>query len=244
MFSFFKTKPALKDLIPQGYIDIHSHILFGIDDGAKTIQDSNFLMESLLEFGFSKCITTPHTIEYVWDNSREDILEKEKELKTLSPKLTSSLKLTAASEYMMSDGFIKLFKNEPLLTLKDKFVLVEMSYINPPIQLYEILFELQLAGYKPILAHPERYLYLHHNFSEYEKLKSAGCYFQLNLLSTVGYYGKEVYTIAEKLLKKGMIDFTGSDVHHQNHIEAFSQKVKLKDVAPLVQAMKNNSKFQ
>lgn len=244
MFSLFKSKPTLKDLIPQGYVDIHSHILFGIDDGAKTLQDSNFLMESLKGFGFSKCITTPHTIEHVWDNTKEDILEKEKELKSLSPELTSNLKLQAASEYMMNDGFIKLFKTEPLLTLKDKYVLVEMSYINPPIQLYDILFELQLAGYTPVLAHPERYVYLHHNFSEYEKLKRAGCYFQLNLLSTVGYYGKEVCDIAEKLLKKGMIDFSGSDVHHQNHIDAFSQKVKIKEVEPLVQAMKNNSKFE
>lgn len=244
MLSFLKSKPVLKDLIPDKYVDIHSHILFGIDDGAKTIEDSNFLMQSMLNMGFSKCITTPHTIEHVWDNTRESILKKLDEVKLLSPTLTEQTKLKAASEYMMNESFVALFQSEPLLTLKNNYVLVEMSYINPPIQLYDILFQLQLKGYKPILAHPERYVYLHTNFSEYEKLKKAGCSFQLNLLSTVGYYGKEVADTAEKLLKKGLIDFTGSDVHHKNHIDAFSAKTKLKDTVALSEAMKNNDVFK
>jgi len=110
---------------------------------------------------------------------------------------------------------------------------VELSYLNPPIQLYNILFDLQIAGYRPVLAHPERYLYYHQQFRDYEKLKNAGCQFQLNLLSTVGYYGVEVAKAAENLLKKGMIDYVGSDVHHGNHIKAFSNKILLKDAAPL-----------
>ncbi len=105
-----------------------------------------------------------------------------------------------------------LLHNGPLLVLKDNYVLVEMSYINQPIQLYDIIFELQVAGYKPVLAHPERYAFFHHNFKNYEKLKHQGCLFQLNLLSTIGYYGTEVTKTAEKLLQIGMIDFVGSDV--------------------------------
>ena len=244
MFSIFKSKPVLKDLIPNDYVDIHSHILFGIDDGAKTLEDGNYLMRSLLDIGFSKSITTPHTIINVWDNTRESILEKHAELCILSPELSNRLDLNAASEYMMNEAFVGLFQNEPLLTLKDKYVLVEMSYITPPIQLYDILFQLQLAGYTPVLAHPERYSFYHGNFSEYKKLKKAGCLFQLNLLSTMGYYGPDVTLIAEKLLKKGMIDFTGSDVHHKNHIESFSKKIKIKDTLPLTEAMKNNLIFK
>lgn len=244
MLTFFRSKPVLKELIPDNYVDIHSHILFGIDDGAKTIEDSNFLMQSMLDMGFSKCITTPHTIEHVWDNTRESILQKRDEVAVLSPVLTEQTKLKAASEYMMNDSFVKLFQSEPLLTLKGNYVLVEMSYLNPPIQLYDILFKVQLAGYTPVLAHPERYAFFHHNFSEYKKLKKAGCLFQLNLLSTMGYYGPEVMAAAEKLLKKGMIDFTGSDVHHKTHIEAFSKKIRIKDYLPLTEAMKNNSIFE
>lgn len=244
MLSFLKSKPVLKDLIPNEYIDIHSHILFGIDDGAKTIEDSNFLMQSMVDLGFSKCITTPHTIEHIWDNTTESIQEKHREVKLLSPLLTEKLALQAASEYMINEHFTKLYESKQLLTLKGSYVLVELSYLSPPFQLYEILFQLQLAGYTPVLAHPERYNYFHNNFSEYEKLKKAGCYFQLNLLSTVGYYGFEVAETAKKLLKKGLIDFTGSDAHHHFHIEAFSKKVKLKDIAPLIDAMNNNSIFK
>ena len=125
--------------------------------------------------------------------------------------------------------FEKHFQNEKLLPLKDNYVLVEMSYINAPIQLYKILFDLQVAGYKPVLAHPERYTFYHNKLNEYEKLKKAGCLFQMNLLAVVGYYGENVTKIAEQLLQKGMYDFVGSDVHHDNHIAAFDQKIKIKD---------------
>ena len=244
MLSFFKSKPVLKDLIPEGYTDIHSHVLFGIDDGAKTLDDTNYLLHSFIRLGFDKAITTPHTIEHVWNNTRESILKKEEEVKTLAPELTTQLQLKTASEYMMNESFLKLFQSEPLLTLKDKYVLVEMSYLSPPINLYEMIFELQLAGYTPVLAHPERYAFFHQNFPEYKKLKKSGCLFQLNLLSAVGYYGPEVSETAEKILKKGWFDFTGSDAHHKNHIDAFDKKVKFKDTLGLACLMKNNTFFR
>ena len=129
------------------------------------------------------------------------------------------------------------------MTLKGNFVLIEMSYLNPPIQLYDIIFEIQLAGYTPVLAHPERYTFYHNNFSEYEKLKKTGCLFQLNLLSTVDYYGKNISSIADKLLQKGMIDFVGSDVHHANHIQSFYKKVSIKNTEALKIAMNKNLFF-
>jgi len=122
--------------------------------------------------------------------------------------------------------------------------MVEMSYINPPIQLYSILFDLQVAGYIPVLAHPERYGFFHNNFEEYQKLINAGCLLQLNLLSVVGYYGEGIVKIAEKLLQKGMYSFVGSDVHHDNHIASFSQKIKIKDPLPLQEAINNNKFFR
>ena len=102
---------------------------------------------------------------------------------------------------------------------------------------------MQLSGYKPILAHPERYQFYHANFNEYEKLKKAGCLFQLNLLSTVGYYNKNVVEIADKLLNKNMIDFVGSDIHHQNHITAFNHKIKIKNNVALENAINQNLLF-
>jgi tyrosine-protein phosphatase YwqE len=243
MLSIFQSKPLLKDLIPENYVDIHSHLIPGIDDGAKTFEDTLRLTKALQSFGTSQCITTPHIIQYLWDNTYAKIKTNEEFTGIALKKNNVSIPFRAAAEYMMDEQFVKLFQSNPLLTLKDKYVLVEMSYINPPIQLYNILFDLQVAGYIPVLAHPERYTFYHNNFEEYNKLKRAGCLFQLNLLSVVGYYGDGITKIAEKLLQKGMYSFVGSDVHHDNHIAAFGQKVKLKDLAPIKEAIANNQFF-
>lgn len=243
MFFFNKPKPSLADLIPDGYVDIHSHLLPGIDDGAKDPQHSLKLVKSLKEYGFSEFITTPHVLTGVWNNTREGITTTEQEAKKFLLEQGIQNPFKAAAEYIMDDAFTQLFKSEPLLTLKDNYVLVEMSYINAPIQLYDIIYELQVAGYKPILAHPERYLFYHRKFEEYYKLKKAGCKFQINLSSVTGYYGKEVLVIAQKLIEEDMIDFAGSDVHHERHVESYKSKVQLKKTDRLVNALKNNTLF-
>lgn len=244
MLSFFKSKAYLKDLIPENHIDIHSHLLPEIDDGAQNIEDTIYLVTELKKIGFQQCITTPHVMKNVWENTYASITAKleKTNIDLEHNKLTMPLK--AAAEYLLDANFVELFKHEPLLTLKDNYVLVELSYLSPPIQLYDILFELQIEGYKPVLAHPERYSFYFHNFSEYRKLKNLGCLFQLNLLSTIGYYGGEVAMIAEKLLKKGLIDFVGSDVHHKNHVDGFSKKILTNDALPIREAIDNNQIFR
>lgn len=243
MISIFKKKQYLTDLIPTNFVDIHSHILPGIDDGAKTVEDSEFLLENMIAFEFSKIITSPHTIENIWNNTPESITKALALTKEKLPVLTEKVSLKAASEYILEDHFVSLFEGRKLLTIKDNFVLVEMSYINPPIQLFDYLFQMQVAGYIPVLAHPERYVFYHKDFSNYAKLKKAGCYFQMNLLSATGYYGKEVAKIADELLKKNMIDFVGSDFHHKHHVASFTNTVIIKEVDYLKKAFENNSRF-
>ncbi|MDI1254460.1 MAG: histidinol phosphatase [Flavobacterium sp.] len=243
MLFFKKPKIYLRDLLTD-YTDIHSHLLFGIDDGAKTFEDTMFLTNSLMEFGTTSFITTPHTIAHVWENTREGIIAKNKEATQLLIENNIKVPFRAASEYLMDADFVTQFNREPLLTLKDNYVLVEMSYMNAPIQLYDILFDLQIAGYIPVLAHPERYLFYHHNTNEYKRLKKAGCLFQLNLLSTVGYYGEAVFQAAKELLSLHMIDYVGSDAHHKNHIQAFNNSIQIKDLAPLKMAITNNNFFR
>lgn len=243
MISFFKSKPVLRDLIPTGFVDIHSHLLFGIDDGAKTVEDTKFLMDSMTSLGFGKAITTPHTTPYIWDNTKEMILSKEQEVKQALPQETQSLQLRVASEYLMDDSFSKRIQTEQLLTLQGNYVLVEMSYLNPPIQLFDILFELKSAGYQIVLAHPERYHFYHANLEMYKRLKKAGCLFQLNLLSVTGYYGSKVAEVAAHLLAAGSIDFVGSDIHHANHIKGFDSKLVIKDRSALEEAFSKNTLF-
>lgn len=241
MLSFLKSKPKLSDLIPSGYVDIHSHILPGIDDGAKTLEDTEFLLEEMKQLGFTKVITTPHTMSTVWENTPETIQNASIKVKS---ELSLPFEIQAASEYLLDESVITKAKNKELLTLKNNFVLVEFSYLNPPIQLYDFLYQLQLSGYHVVLAHPERYSYIHSNKKEYQKLKKAGCLFQLNLLSTVGYYGKDAADIANYLLKKEMYDFTGSDIHHRNHIRAFQSKIVGSNGDKITEVMKKNSFFK
>ena len=243
LIHFLKPKSFLSDLIPDNFIDIHSHLLPGIDDGATTIDDTLLLMTQMKSFGFENFITTPHIITNVWNNNEQSIPLKFNETNKLLENKIAIHSFGYAAEYMMDSFFMEKIEKQQLLTFKEKHILVEISYLSPPLQLYDIIFELQLSGYKPIFAHPERYLFYHNNFSEYEKLKKAGCLFQLNLLSSVGYYGSNVAKIAGLLLEKGYIDFVGSDVHHQNHINAFNQKVTLKNLKSLEEVISNNLFF-
>jgi len=241
MFSFFKKKKKLKELIPDNFTDIHSHILYGLDDGAKSLNDTEDLLRSLKSFGFKQFVTTPHTTPLVWENTKEGILNQYEKVKTELNVSTDVLRV--ASEYLMDDSFLKRLEQEKLLTLKEEYVLVEMSYINPPIQLYEIIMQLLSQGYIPVLAHPERYNFYKNDYNSFKKLKNAGCLFQMNLLSSVGYYGGDITQIADYLLKEKMYDFVGSDVHHQRHIQAFSAEVQLKQIEELERIMENNKVF-
>lgn len=243
MIFFSKKKSFLKDLIPDNFIDIHSHLIPGIDDGVKTSEDAIRLIAELEKIGFKQFITTPHIIHNVWNNTHEIIKEGEKKLNHYLIENSNKNRVKASAEYMMDTYFMELLQKEKLLPLKDFYILVEMSYLNPPLQLFDIIFDIQVAGYKPILAHPERYLFYHNNFEAYHKLKKAGCLFQLNLLSVTGYYGENVAKAAQKLLLNAMIDFVGSDVHHLNHVQSFQNRLIIKEEKQLTDAIQNNQLF-
>lgn len=239
IFNLFKAKPTLKELIPDGFVDIHSHILPGIDDGAKNIKEAKNLINEMKNLGFSKLIATPHTYEGLYDNCVDSIT---KSYLSLIQKIDGD-KIKFASEYIINRRLIEFAEEKILLTLKDNLVLVEMSYIDKPLDLYDIIFKLQINNYIPVLAHPERYRFLHEDKKQYSKLKKAGCKFQLNLLSTTGYYGADIVKICNFLLNKNYIDFCGSDIHNKNHISKFSSKIKIKDFEKFERIMQNNIDF-
>ena len=158
IFNLFKSKPKLKELIPEGFVDIHSHILPGVDDGAKNVEESLELIRMIRSLGFSKIIGTPHTYPGLYNNTSDSIKKSYKKLKI---NLTENINIDYASEYMLEEGIIEKARNNKLLCLKDNYVLVEMSFISEPLGLYEIIYEIKVNGYIPILAHPERYCFLH-----------------------------------------------------------------------------------
>ena len=236
IFNLFKSKPTLKEIIPNGFVDIHSHILPGIDDGAKNVEESLKMINEMKKMGFSKIIGTPHTYEGLYENTKESIENSYKKIIKETPK---QIEIGYASEYMLDNTLINKAKDKNLLCIKDNFVLVEMSYINKPINLYEILYEIKVNGYVPILAHPERYLFIK-SPEEYFKLKKYGCLFQANLLSATDYYGINVRKNLENLIGKNLIDFVGSDIHSIRHVSAFKLAVKLKRFKVFEKIINNN----
>lgn len=242
MFFFKKRKPTLYDLIPERYVDIHNHVLYGLDDGATDWQHSEQLLQQMQAMRFDSLIMTPHIMSQVWENTPEKINDRFEAMTTLYS--SNAVQLRYAAEYMMDDQFHKRIYQEKLLPLKDNLVLVEMSYHQAPLPLYDILFELQVEGYQPVLAHPERYNFFHGKMDQYKKLKKAGCLFQLNLVALTGYYGFPVTKTAELLLNEGMYDFTGSDVHHQRHIDAFKNQVCIKQFEKITALMEKNEFFR
>jgi len=238
-------KIPINQFFPSDFVDIHSHFLPGIDDGAKTLTDSIELISTMRSYGIKNIITTPHILGTVWPNNSTIIKAKLKEVKeALITNNIIDVKLNAAAEYIIDEHFYNLLEANDLLTLKDNFILVEMSYFNPPTNLYDILFEIRIKGYVPVLAHPERYLFYHNELSQYDKLKISGCKFQLNLLSLMGHYGKDIQKMAHYLLKKKYIDFVGSDTHSMYHLEQLKKISNSNTLKLLTPILKNNCLFK
>lgn len=200
--------------------DLHSHFIPGIDDGAKTMEDSLKLIRGMKEFGYKKVITTPHIMSDYYKNTPEIILGGLEKVKEELKYNNITIEIEAAAEYYLDYEFDEKLKSGKILTLSDKYVLVEVSFLNPPDNLETTLFNLVIAGYKPILAHPERYPFWHNDIERYQRIKDMGALLQLNILSVTQYYSESVKKTAEKLIDLGMIDLLGTDMHHDKHMEA------------------------
>lgn len=218
--------------------DLHSHLLPGIDDGAQDMEQSLSLIQTLLGMGFRKLITTPHVMSDLYPNTPAIIRERLSAVRKAAKEKGIGVELDAAAEYLMDEGFEQLLEEGELLTLPGKRVLVEMSFIAAPPKLDEYLFRLQTKGYRPLLAHPERYLFFRENFGRYKELRDRGCGFQLNLLSLTGYYGKPVRENAVALLKAGLVDFLGTDLHHERHAARLRGALEDREMGRLLEGVK------
>lgn len=242
MFPLLKSKHFLKDLLPENYIDIHNHLLPGIDDGAKTIQETTELISAMKELNIHKSIATPHTFNSKWNNTSEIIKTAFED--ATKDKANKEFLKNYASEYMLDSFLIAKVKQEELLCIYDNFLLLEFPLLSSPLNLYEMLFEIKIKNYKIILAHPERYLYLHNSIAKYEKLKQFGIFFQLNLLSLTGYYGRIIQKKAIELLEYDLYDFTGSDIHSKTEINQFKTvKLQITNKKKMEHLLHNNSIF-
>jgi tyrosine-protein phosphatase YwqE len=228
MWSLFRKKITVPSGLSGLQCDMHSHLIPGIDDGSPDLETSILLIRGLMDLGYKKIITTPHVNADIFPNTPAIIRAGQAELTGELERQGIDVQLSAAAEYLMDDRFARMLdEDEPLLTLQGRLVLVELSFAVPAINLKEMLFQLQLKGYQPVLAHPERYLYFGANKAWYDQLRDAGCLFQLNLMSFAGYYGRESLQLAEYLVKKKYVDLLGTDLHHDNHLEVLRQSARI-----------------
>jgi protein-tyrosine phosphatase len=214
--------------------DMHSHFIPGIDDGAKTIQDSVTLLRAMKDMGYNTIITTPHVMIDYYPNTKETIQNGLEKIKAALKEINLSINIKAAAEYYIDEYFMKLIETEPLLTIYKNEVLVEFSMLYEPPMLFDVIFKLQSAGYRPIIAHPERYLFFHRNFNKYREFKDRGCLLQLNMLSISGYYGRNIKAIADGLLSKGLYDYCGSDMHNEKHASVLKSITTTKEYLTFV----------
>ncbi|MGB3617417.1 MAG: CpsB/CapC family capsule biosynthesis tyrosine phosphatase [Catalinimonas sp.] len=212
---------------PPYTTDLHSHLLPGIDDGAADLNESVAMIRRFGELGFTKLITTPHIMPGYYDNDREIILGKRDEVREALAAAGIAVQLEAAAEYYLDEAFLhRLDAGEPLLTFGGNHVLIETSFMVSPTRFEEIVFQLKSAGYQPVLAHPERYLYTGGDFGFAERLIASGLLMQVNLLSLRGYYSPAARRYARGLIDRGWVHMLGSDCHKMRHLEELRKVLK------------------
>jgi len=240
MFSFFKKKQTTPNA-SLAFIgtDMHNHLLPGIDDGSPDVETSLRLMQGLMDLGYDRFYCTPHVLGEVHPNTPATIGDAFQKLQTSVAEENFPVTLGYSAEYMTDYEVEEIINSGNLVTLPDNNVLIEMSYAVESPNIKEVIFQLQTKGYKPILAHPERYPYYFSRFDTYESFLDAGADLQINILSLSGYYGKDTKKIAEKLLQADFITWVGTDLHHDRHLAAIKELAASSKIVKQLEKIKN-----
>lgn len=235
----FKLEPRLDPINLSVFgADIHSHLIPGIDDGSPDMETSVMLVKRFVDLGFKKIVTTPHVMCDYYQNSSDKILGGLNDLREELEKQNVKIDISAAAEYNLDDGLQGLIDKKDILTFGDNHVLFELPFMQEPRNLQEIIFNFQMAGYKPILAHPERYTYWYDNFERYEELQSRGVLLQMNLLSLTGHYSPQTKKISEKMVDANLINAVGTDCHRIEHLMTIEHHLTLKHIHKLAEQEK------
>ncbi len=236
MFTIFKRR---HNGIPEPLIintDIHSHVLPGIDDGAQTPTDGADIVEGLAALGISRMLVTPHVTNEVFPNTTASIDAALQRLQTELDQRGKHMQIIPSAEYRIDDLLHEYLDKGMVRPFPDDYILIECPWINKPFGLETFVHKLvEKYGYKPILAHPERYPYYHNDMHTYTKLHDIGLRFQINLLSLAGYYGPAIKQTAEALLAKGMVEFIGTDAHNIRHVNVIKHYLCSRDYRRLQQ---------
>jgi len=229
MFNFFKKKAHQPKEITFNYesivVDMHSHVLPGIDDGAKTPEESIVLIKKMMDLGIRKIIATPHIMADYYKNTPETINGALEILKAELKKENINIDIEAAAEHYFDETFEPRIDANKLMVMSKNYVLFEFSFVGFPPNATQAIQKMCAMGYKPILAHPERYPYL--DMDQLRMLRLWGCSLQLNTISLTGYYGKDTKKKAEEMIDNELVDFISSDMHHPRHAQAFEHALTM-----------------
>jgi len=215
-------------------VDIHSHLIPNIDDGSQSMEQSIDMIRNLVGLGFKKVITTPH-IHPRYPNTPQIIMAGLEALQKAVHSSNIEIEVEAAAEYYVDESFYaKVREERAILSFGDAYVLVESSFMNKPIFFESVMFDLLARGYRPVLAHPERYQFLEGSIRWLEELKEMGVLFQVTLGSIGGYYGEKPLQMGKELIAKEMVDFLGSDLHREKHLPYLKKGLKSKETQRLI----------
>ncbi|MCH5327053.1 MAG: hypothetical protein J1E29_07620 [Duncaniella sp.] len=228
IFSIFSGK---KEALPLPIAtDIHCHILPGVDDGSPDVETSVALVERMQKWGIRRIIATPHVTECSFENTPDILDPALDELQTTLRERGNTIEVIRSSENRIDDYFRELLKAGQIQLMPDDYILIENPFIQEPWQLDQFIYDLRIKGMRPILAHPERYHYYYErNSTRYAEMHRAGTYFQINILSLAGAYGKIEKKVAEELLERGMVDFLGTDLHNERHADIIDRYLTTSD---------------
>lgn len=226
MFNFFKK--SSEPISVWFSTDVHCHIVPGVDDGSPDADTSSRLVAAMYEMGIRHIVATPHVTQSTFENDASTLAEPVQRLKDVLKRDGVSVRIDQSAEYRIDELLQKHIEQGDLMPFPDNYLLIENSFIQEPWNLEQLVFDLQVRGFKPILAHPERYLYYHARGNRYEELH-RNLLFQINLLSLAGYYGKQEKKMAESLAKAGMVDFVGTDLHGWRHVECLREYLASSD---------------
>lgn len=242
---FFPAHPIEEEPVKDCFwkVDIHSHLIPGVDDGVSTWEDSLACLQQYVEWGIEKVVTTPHVSRDYFPNKPEQLLQAKEQLQALVKEHNLPLTVEVAAEYLLDDFFLDLLNKKEVLSFgAEKYLLVETAWSSAPLHLTDLIFRIQAAGYTPILAHPERYKYYHNFEAELERHRQAGCLLQLNAMSLTGKYGDQARKQGKILLQNGWVDFIGSDLHRPADLPRFERLFGLSDYKQLkTQPLRNSS---
>ena len=236
MFNFFWKRPKAELFYKT---DVHCHILPGVDHGAKSIDHSIELIDAQMEMGINRMIFTPHITKSTFENTPDTIKSAYNVFCDATKEAFNDLKHTASAEYRLDELSLNQFANDNFIPMPGNHILIENAYQQERIDLDEIIFNLQMKDFTPIMAHPERFLYYVNNRQRFNQLHNAGALFQINIMSFTGYFGRRAKSNAEWLLENNLIDFLGSDIHNMEHVDTIRNFRKTNGYRKIAKKLEN-----